>query len=90
MDVICLVRREHHGQLSMLTLMHIIAIEASSKQCYQGNQAQRYNAVYIFVTVLCNKYSVSFIFILFKMWSLCDISLANLMSQCKILHVVTI
>jgi hypothetical protein len=51
MDVICLVRREHHGQLSMLTLMHITAIEASLKQCYQGNQVQRYSGVFVYV---CN------------------------------------
>jgi hypothetical protein len=56
MGVICLVRREHHGQLFMLTLTHIIAIEASLKQCYQGNRAQRYNAVYILAAILCDKW----------------------------------
>jgi hypothetical protein len=59
MGVICSVRREHHGQLSMLTLMHITAIEASLKQCYQGNQAQRYNgdSMYMYGTILCHKYN---------------------------------
>jgi hypothetical protein len=45
MGVICLVRREHPGLLFMLTLMHITAIEVSLRQCYQGNQAQRYSCV---------------------------------------------
>lgn len=58
MGVIYLVRREHPGLLSMLTLMHITAIEASLKQCCQGNQVQRYIAVgvCIFVTVFCDKF----------------------------------
>lgn len=51
MGVIYLVRREHPGLLSMLTLMHITAIEVFLKQCYQGNQAQRY----IFAVVLHDK-----------------------------------
>jgi hypothetical protein len=55
MGVICLVRREHHGQLFMLTLMHTTAIEASLKQCYQGNQVQRYSGVSVCVcnSVMC-------------------------------------